>query len=77
LKRSLEKKSGDLVWIELPPLVSHPTTDTSGIPVSQPAPVPFFRGNTIRDFAISPDGRFLGVIPPGRRNLSVYAWLAP
>ena len=77
LKRSLEKKSGDLVWIELPPLASHPTTDTATIPVSQPAPVPFFRGNIIRDFAISPDGHFLGVITPGRRNLSVYAWLAP
>jgi dipeptidyl aminopeptidase/acylaminoacyl peptidase len=77
LKRSLEKKSSDLVWIELPPLTSRPTTDTATIPVSQPAPVPFFRGNTIRDFAISPDGHFLGVIPPGRRNLSVYAWLAP
>jgi dipeptidyl aminopeptidase/acylaminoacyl peptidase len=77
LKRSLEKKSGDLVWIELPPLASHPTTDTTAIPVSQPATVPFFRGNIIREFAISPDGHFLGVIAPGRRNLSVYAWLAP
>jgi dipeptidyl aminopeptidase/acylaminoacyl peptidase len=77
LKRSLEKKSGDLVWIELPPLASRPSTDTASISVSQPVPVPFFRGNTIRDFGISPDGRLLGVIPPGRRNLMIYPMSAP
>jgi dipeptidyl aminopeptidase/acylaminoacyl peptidase len=77
LKRALEKKSGDLVWIELPPLASHPTVDAASIPISQPTPVPFFRGNTIRDFAISPDGKWLGVIPPGRRNLAIYTMSAP
>jgi dipeptidyl aminopeptidase/acylaminoacyl peptidase len=77
LKRSLEKKSGDLVWIELPALARHATTDAASIPVSQPTPVPFFRGNTIRDFAVSPDGRLLGVIPPGRRNLMIYAMAPP
>jgi dipeptidyl aminopeptidase/acylaminoacyl peptidase len=76
LKRSVEKKSGDLVWIELPPLAVHPASEKE-IPVSQPTPVPFFRGNTIRDFAISPDGRLLGVIPPGRRNLAIYTMSAP
>jgi dipeptidyl aminopeptidase/acylaminoacyl peptidase len=72
LKRSVEKKSGDLVWIDLPPLVAHSASTTQRIPIAQPAPQPLFRGNTIRDFAISPDGRLLGVIPPGRRNLSIY-----
>jgi|tagenome__1003787_1003787.scaffolds.fasta_scaffold20988500_4 hypothetical protein len=72
LKRSVEKKSGDLVWIDLPPLVAHPANASAAIPVAQPTPEPLFRGNTIRDFAITPDGRSLAVIPPGRRNLSVY-----
>jgi hypothetical protein len=72
LKRAVEKKSGDLVWIDLPPLVAHPANAAGAIPVAQPTPEPLFRGNTIRDFAITPDGRSLAVIPPGRRNLSVY-----
>jgi len=69
LKRSVEKKSGDLVWIELPPLAAHSDKDTP--PVSQPTPVPVLRGLTFRDFAITPDGR-LAVIAPGRRNLAIY-----
>ena len=72
LKRSIEKKSGDLVSIPLPPLVAHAASDKDAIPVSQPVPAPLFRGNTIRDFSVSPDGRLLGVVWPGHRNLSVY-----
>jgi hypothetical protein len=69
LKRSIEKKSGDLVWIDLPPL-----TATSGheVPVSQPGVIPILHGLSFRDFAISPDGRFLAVIAPGKRNLLVF-----
>jgi hypothetical protein len=29
-------------------------------------------GLTFREFAISPDGRFLAVIVPGKRSLAVY-----
>jgi dipeptidyl aminopeptidase/acylaminoacyl peptidase len=72
LKRSVEKKSGDLVWIDLPALAAHGANDKDAVPVSQPTPVPVLRGLTFRDFAISPDGRFLAVIAPGRRNLAVY-----
>jgi len=72
LKRSVEKKSGDLVWIDLPPLTVHSATDKDAPPVAQPTPVPVLHGLTFREFAISPDGRFLGVIAVGRRNLSVY-----
>lgn len=72
LKRSVEKKSGDLVWIDLPALVAHPANATTPIPITQPTPEPLFRGNIIREFAITPDGRSLGVISPGRRSLSVY-----
>jgi dipeptidyl aminopeptidase/acylaminoacyl peptidase len=72
LKRSVEKKSGDLVWIDLPPLAAHGANDKDAAPVAQPTPIPLLRGLTFRDFAIAPDGRFLAVIAPGRRNLAVY-----
>jgi dipeptidyl aminopeptidase/acylaminoacyl peptidase len=71
LKRSVEKKSGDLVWIALPTLAEH-RSDATEVPVSQPTPVPIFRGLTFREFAFSPDGKLIGVIAPGRRNLAVY-----
>jgi hypothetical protein len=69
LKRSIEKKSGDLVWIDLPPLAASPGRD---IPVSQPLPIPILHGISFRDFAISPDGRSLAVIIPGKRSLLVF-----
>jgi dipeptidyl aminopeptidase/acylaminoacyl peptidase len=71
LKRSVEKKSGDLVWIAVPPLAEH-RGDATDVPVAQPTPVPIFRGLTFREFAFSPDGKNIGVIAPGRRNLAVY-----
>jgi dipeptidyl aminopeptidase/acylaminoacyl peptidase len=70
LKRALEKKSGDLVWITLPPLA--PNAPGKEIPASQPEPVPVFRGISFRDFAISPDGRSLAVVVPGNRSLLVF-----
>jgi hypothetical protein len=70
LKRSLEKKSGDLVWIDLPPLA--PVPANREIPVAQPTPIPILHGLTFRDFAISPDGRSIAVILPGKRNLLVF-----
>jgi len=71
LKRAVEKKSGDLVWLPIPPLVEH-RGDTTNVDVVQPTPAPIFRGLTFRDFAFSPDGKFIGVIAPGKRNLAVY-----
>jgi dipeptidyl aminopeptidase/acylaminoacyl peptidase len=73
LKRAVERKSGDLVWIDLPPLSAAPATAANqNIPVSQPIPRFILHGLTFRDFAISPDGRFLAVIAPGKRNLLVF-----
>ena len=70
LKRAIEKKSGDIVWIDLPPLAPVPANQE--IPVAQPTPVSILHGLTFRDFAISPDGRSLAVIIPGKRNLLVF-----
>jgi dipeptidyl aminopeptidase/acylaminoacyl peptidase len=70
LKRSVEKKSGDLVWIAIPPLAAH--SAAAEVEVAQPTPVPILRGLTFREFAFSPDGKFIGVIVPGRRSLAVY-----
>jgi dipeptidyl aminopeptidase/acylaminoacyl peptidase len=73
LKRAIEKKSGDLVWIDLPPLSAHsPDHDT---PVSQPIAYPILHDLTFRDFAISSDGRFLAVVATGKRNLLVFPLL--
>jgi len=67
LKRALEKKSGDLVWIDLPPLaIAAPGKE---IPISQPQPTSLFHGVSFREMAISPDGRLLAVVVPGKRNL--------
>jgi hypothetical protein len=70
LKRSVERKSGDLVWITIPAL----TAQKSGkdIPVLTPTPQPIFHGLSFREFAISPDGRFLAVVLPGKRNLEIF-----
>ena len=72
IKRSPERKSGDLVWIALPPLAGVKGMNSDLIPVIQPEPVPILHGLTFRDFAISPDGHTLGVIPPGKRNLLLF-----
>ena len=56
LKRGPEKKSGDLVWVSIP------DGDFS----------PILHDLTFRDFQISPDGRWLAVTQPGKRNLLLY-----
>ena len=70
LKRAVEKKSGDLVWIDVPPLSA--VGADKDPPVAQPTPVPILHDLAFRDFAISPDGRQLAVIAPGKRNLLVF-----
>ncbi|HJZ64008.1 MAG TPA: hypothetical protein VKD70_06800 [Candidatus Acidoferrum sp.] len=70
LKRAPERKTAELCWIQIPPLA----TPAAGreIPVAQPDFNPIFRGSVTRDFAITPDGRFLAVVFPGKRNLDLY-----
>jgi hypothetical protein len=73
LKRAMEKKSGDLAWIDLPPLAAMPSgAANQNIPVTQPIPTPILHSLAFRDFAISPDGRFLALVAPGKRNLLVF-----
>ena len=70
LRRSVERKSGDIVWITLPPLAAPPPGQA--VPVIQPTPQPILHGISFRDFAVSPDGRILAVVAPGRRNLQLF-----
>jgi dipeptidyl aminopeptidase/acylaminoacyl peptidase len=70
LKRSMEKKSGDLVWIDLPALTAVASGQT--VPISERPGAPILHGLSFREFAISPDGRFLAVVAPGKRNLLVF-----
>jgi hypothetical protein len=70
LKRAIEKKSGDLVYFDVPPLAVPP--NAHDIPVTQPPAVSLLHSITFREFAISPDSRFLAVVAPGKRNLLVF-----
>lgn len=70
IKRAPEKKSGDLVWVDVPPLAAFTAKD-SDPPVTAPQLVPVSHGLTFRDIAITPDGK-LAVIAPGKRNLLVF-----
>jgi hypothetical protein len=76
LKRSLEHKSGDLVWFDVPelalPAPLQKTADPDGIPAREVPLMPALHGLAFRDFAISPDGKFLAVIQTGRRNLKIF-----
>ncbi len=70
LKRAVERKSGDLVWINLPALTAQ--KPGVAVPILTPTPQPIFHGLAFREFAISPDGRFLAVVLPGKRNLEIF-----
>jgi len=72
IKRSPERKSGQLVWIPLPEMTNAAGKHSEDIPVIQPDPIQILHGLTFRDFAISPDGHTLAVIPPGKRNLLLF-----
>jgi hypothetical protein len=70
LKRAVEKKTGDLAWFQLPDLAE--VADGKEIAVTQPGPQPILRGIGFREFSISPDGKWLGVISTGKHSLSVF-----
>jgi hypothetical protein len=72
LKRTIEKKSADLVVIAVPELVAYGARQE--IPVSEPTPNVLLHGLTIREFGLSRDGRFLAVVLPGKRNLQIFGF---
>jgi len=73
LKRTIEKKSADLVTFDVPGLAPRPRGSQPPL-LLEPEPRPLLHGLTIREYAISPDGRFLAVVLPGKRNLQVFAF---
>jgi hypothetical protein len=73
LKRSLEHKSGDLVWVDVPQLSALPVPlDPEAIAALELPLTPALHGLAYRDFAISPNGKFLAVITTGKRNLQIF-----
>lgn len=79
LRRSSEDKSAQIVWVDLPALAPIPprkdkdSEEDDDIPVTEVEFHSVLHGLMFRDFRISPDGKFLGVVPPGKRNLILYA----
>ncbi len=71
LKRTIEKKSADLVSFTVPPLVAY--ANHAEVPLSEPTPEYLLHGLTVREYAVSPDGRFIGIVLPGKRNLQIFA----
>jgi len=72
LKRTVEKKSADLVTFQVPELRAYPAH--SEIPVLEPEPRMLLHGLTVREYSLSPDGRFLAVVLPGKRNLQIFGF---
>ncbi len=70
LKRGAERDTRDISWIELPPLSVTPPG--AAIPIPESTPQPIFHDLEYPEFAISPDGRDLAIVDPGKGNLSVY-----
>ena len=72
LKRTMEKKSADLVTFDVPGLVAFRKGQV--VPLLEPEPRPMLHGLTIREYGLSPDGRYLAVVLPGKRNLQVFGF---
>lgn len=72
LKRTVEKKSADLVSLRLPEFIAYQRTQT--IPVQEPTPEVLLHGLAIREYGLSLDGRYLAVVLPGKRNLQVFGF---
>jgi dipeptidyl aminopeptidase/acylaminoacyl peptidase len=70
VKRGAALRSGGLVWIALPPLVA--VAAGAAPATAEVAPQSILHDLEFRQFDISPDGKFLGVVEPGKRNLLVY-----
>jgi dipeptidyl aminopeptidase/acylaminoacyl peptidase len=72
VKRTVEKKSADLVSFNVPPLVAY--KNGQAVPVEQPEPRQLLHGLAVREYGLSADGRYLAVVLPGKRNLQVFGF---
>ena len=72
VKRTVEKKSADLVSFNVPPLVAYKSGQA--VPVEQPEPRQLLHGLAVREYGLSADGRYLAVVLPGKRNLQVFGF---
>jgi dipeptidyl aminopeptidase/acylaminoacyl peptidase len=72
VKRTVEKKSADLVSFRVPDLVAFRRGQV--VPVLEPEPRQLLHGLAIREYGLSADGRYLAVVLPGKRNLQVFGF---
>lgn len=72
VKRTVEKKSADLVSFRVPTLVAH--AKGQAVTVEEPEPRQLLHGLAVREYGLSADGRFLAVVLPGKRNLQVFGF---
>lgn len=62
VKRGMERKNSDLMWFTVPP---------AGSTISEATPA--LHGTLFRGFDLSPDGRLLAVIEPGKFHIQIYS----
>jgi hypothetical protein len=72
VKRTVEKKSADLVSFRVPTLAAH--AKGQAVVVEEPEPRQLLHGLAVREYGLSADGRFLAVVLPGKRNLQVFGF---
>jgi dipeptidyl aminopeptidase/acylaminoacyl peptidase len=72
VKRTVEKKSADLVTFRVPQLVAFRRGQV--VPVTEPEPRQLLHGLAVREYALSADGRYLAIVLPGKRNLQVFGF---
>ncbi len=72
VKRTVEKKSADLVSFRVPGLVAFRRGQV--VPVLEPEPRQLLHGLAVREYGLSADGRYLAVVLPGKRNLQVFGF---
>jgi hypothetical protein len=70
VKRGAAARSGDLVWVEVPALVS--VAGSAILAAAEVTPQAILHDLEYRQFDISSDGKLLAVVEPGKRNLLVY-----
>jgi hypothetical protein len=70
VKRGAALRSGGLAWVPLPPLGALAAGAVAA--ATEVFPQSILHDLEFRQFEISPDGKSLAVIEPGKRNLFVY-----